>query len=108
MRKLLFVLVLLGCHPQDVKPSPAPSPTPAPVTSPCEDMCKAIGPDGLKCEEGQPTYDSDLPGPAGVPNQTCTAFCEKQQDNGVNLHPSCVAKVKSCDEIETARQHCES
>lgn len=102
-------LLLLGCHPQDVKPTPPPdpNPTPVPVTSACESMCGTIGPDGLNCEEGRPIYDSDLPGPPGVPNESCSAFCEKQQENGLNLHPSCVAKVKSCDEIESARQHCE-
>ncbi len=99
-----------GCHPTPT-PSPTPTPTPTPPTpqSGCDEMCKHIGPvtaGGLGCEEGNPVYDSDVPGPAGVPNVTCVAFCEKQQENGVSLNTSCVSKVKSCDEIESARQHC--
>jgi hypothetical protein len=69
-------------------------------------MCRHIGPEGLACEEGEPVYDSDLPGTPGVPNESCAMFCEKQQENGVNLYTGCVAKVRSCAEIETARQHC--
>lgn len=109
LSKLIFVLCLLGCHPQDVKPDPNPTPNPAPVVSDCEAMCQHIGPTkdgGLGCEEGNPIYDSDLPGTPGVPNESCTTFCEKQQENGVDLNPRCVVSVKSCGEIETARQQC--
>ncbi len=72
----------------------------------CDAMCKHIGPKsqgGLGCEEGNPVYDSDRPGPAGVPNKTCTDFCVEQQNNGVFINPRCVMKVKSCDEVEMAR-----
>ena len=118
---LLLLLGGLGCHPQDIKPDPGPAPDPGPgptpdptpdpapdpVLSDCEVMCRHIGPDHLDCEEGAAVYDSDLPGPPGVPNQSCAAFCERQQSNGVLINPRCVARVQSCDEIETARQHCE-
>ena len=102
MRKLLLVLSLFGCHPQ-----PTPIPPPEPGESDCAVMCQNIGPQGLNCEEGSDVYDSDIPGTPGVPNESCTAFCEKQQKNGLNLHPRCVAKVQSCGEIDPAREHCE-
>jgi len=72
-------------------------------------MCLHIGPgpENLNCEEGEAVYDSDLPGTPGVPNLSCTDFCEKQQENGLNLYPRCVAQVQSCEEIESARQNCE-
>jgi len=101
MRKLFLLLLLIGCHPQ-----PTPIPTPGPVSSDCAVMCQHIGPESLGCEEGEPVYDSDLPGTPGVPNESCTEFCEKQQKNGLDVYPSCVAQVQSCAEIETARQHC--
>lgn len=108
MRRTLLLILLIGCHPQPTPiPTPGPGPGPAPVTSDCESMCQNIGPEGLNCEEGGKVYDSDLPGEPGVPNQSCVGFCEKQQENGLDLNPRCVAKVRSCDEIETARQHCE-
>jgi len=109
MRSLFFTLLLLGCHPYDVRPTPAPEPEPQPVHSACADMCQAIGPvqeGGLGCEEGNSVYDSDLPGKPGVPNESCTDFCGKQQKNGIDLKPQCVAKVRSCSEIEPARQQC--
>jgi len=99
MRNLFLALVLLGCHP-DLKPTPAPGP----VTSMCAAMCRQIGPvseGGLGCPEGEPTYNDDLPGPVGVPNESCAAFCESQEKSGV-------AGVQSCSEIENARQNCGS
>jgi hypothetical protein len=105
MRKLVLVLLLLGCHPQPTPPNPPPGPEPE--ASACAVMCQRIGPENLNCEEGEAVYDSDLPGPPGVPNQSCTDFCERQQKNGLNLYPQCVAQVQSCGEIEPARQRCE-
>lgn len=107
----LFVLGVLSCRPM-VKPDPGPEPDPGPVpvNGNCAAMCKHIGPvaqGGLGCEEGESVYDSDLPGEPGIPNQSCTAFCEKQHANGVDLQPQCVAKVQSCAGIESAREHCE-
>jgi hypothetical protein len=66
-------------------------------------MCDHIGPKGLNCPEGQPIYDSALPGPAGVPNEDCTTFCQNQQKNGVSINPKCVAQVLLCSDIESAR-----
>lgn len=100
--RLLFTvgfLLLLGCPQREVTPDP-------PITDGCRAMCDRIGPQGLNCEEGESVYDSDLPGTPGVPNQTCEAFCEGQQEQGVNLHTQCVAAVRSCSEIEESRQRC--
>jgi hypothetical protein len=58
----------------------------------------------LGCEEGQDVYDSDNPGPAGVPNTTCEAEYIKIQSNGTYLNPKCLLKVTSCGEIEEARK----
>ncbi len=69
-------------------------------------MCQHIGPadaGGLGCAEGQPLYDSTQPGEAGVPNESCTAFCQHQQANGVFINPRCIMQVTSCDQIEAAR-----
>lgn len=104
MRAIPFVfaaLVLTSC------PGPAPVPPlpgPQPDSSYCAQMCDHIGPNGLKCQEGNPIYDSDLPGPAGVPNESCTDFCTKQQGNGVFINPKCVAQVAACADIESARK----
>jgi hypothetical protein len=97
-----LVLGFLGCQP--TPPDPV-TPVPAPDSASCDDMCKHIGPKdqgGLGCEEGSPVYDSDVPGPKDVPNESCGDFCRKQQAQGVHLNPKCVVKVTSCDQIDTA------
>lgn len=68
-------------------------------------MCDHIGPEGLGCPEGEPVYDSDLPGPRGEPNQSCEDFCLKQEENGLGLNPECVAQVESCDQVDSAMQN---
>ena len=67
-------------------------------------MCDHIGPTGLKCEEGTPVYNNDLPGPANVPNQSCADNCKELQTKGVFVNPRCVSTVPSCDKIEDYRQ----
>ncbi len=107
MRYLALFAVLStlgGCGP--TQPGPV-TPTPAPDSAACDDMCKHIGPKdqgGLGCPEGDPVYDSDLPGPVDVPNKTCSQFCLDQETNGVFLNPKCVTQVTSCDQIEDARR----
>lgn len=105
LKPLLFaaaVVTLVCACPPSRDPAP-PKPRPAPDTELCGAVCKHIGPEGLNCEEGQPVYDSDKPGPKGVPNESCEEFCALQQNNGVVLNPKCLLLVKSCDEIEAAR-----
>ncbi len=94
------VLLALGCG----GGMPSPAPPPAPGGSYCAAMCDHIGPKGLNCPEGQSVYDSSLPGPTGVPNESCTDFCTKQEQNGVFINPKCVAQATSCADIEPSRQ----
>jgi len=101
---VLFTLTLLGCPHTTEREAPSPSPITPPDTDLCGKMCQKIGPNGLKCEEGESVYDSDKPGPVDVPNVTCEDFCRTTQDRGAFLNPKCVALVKSCDEIESARK----
>lgn len=96
----LFVLACPG--PQ----APGPTPVNPPDTDLCGAMCLHIGPKdkgGLGCEEGEAVYDSDVAGPPDVPNVSCEEFCKTTQNVGAFLNPRCVAKVKTCEEIELAR-----
>jgi hypothetical protein len=99
---LSFSVLILGCPIQPQ--SPSPHPVIPPDSDLCAAMCNHIGPKGLWCEEGNAVYDSDLPGPPDVPNLTCETWCKNEQANGVFINPRCVAQVKSCSEIEVARQ----
>ena len=68
IQALLLVLAVTGCPPK-IDPA-SPQPNPIPDTDLCGAMCEKIGPKGLKCEEGEPVYNSDLPGERGKPNQS--------------------------------------
>ena len=106
MRATFLLAFLLACTPAV---PPSPNPIPAPDSTFCAAMCVHIGPGGLNCPEGQPVYDSSLPGDAGVPNESCTDFCTRQPTVGVFINPRCVAEVTSCAGIEAARkQNCDS
>jgi hypothetical protein len=95
-----LAFTLIGCP----CPDPAsPNPQPVPDSDMCPLMCAHLK--TLGCEEGQAVYDSDKPGPKDVPNKTCEDFCVEQQSNGIFVNPRCVAKVKTCDEIEAARKN---
>ncbi len=104
MRRLILVLALAlpGC-PQ-TEPNVPPPPNPPVDTDLCEKMCEHIGPTGLKCEEGEPVYNNDVPGPANVPNQSCADNCRELQTKGVFVNPRCVILAPSCDQIESYRQ----
>lgn len=100
-----LLLLLLGCP--ATREAPTPSPKPVPDTELIPEMCRHIGPvseGGLGCDEGNPTYNSDLPGPPGVPNQSCVDFYTELQDRGYFVNPRCILLVTSCDQIEPARQ----
>lgn len=100
MRYLLSLLglLLVGC--------PQKGPVPKPDSDLCSKMCQHIGSKdkgGLGCDEGEPVYDSDKPGPKDVPNESCEEFCKKTQENGVSMNPRCVFLIEYCDQIETYR-----
>lgn len=106
MRTLLFLaLTLIACEP--TREAPTPSPKPVPDSQLIPEMCKHLGPKaegGLGCEEGMPVYNSDIPGPPGVPNQSCVDFYTELQAKGYFVNPRCVMHVTACDQIEAARQ----
>ena len=98
--QLLWLLFVLGCPPAIDAVVPPPNP---PVdTDLCGQMCTHL--ESLGCEEAKPVYNNDVEGPKDVPNQSCPEFCKELQDKGVFVNPRCVSTVKTCDEIETARQ----
>jgi hypothetical protein len=102
MKSIIFTLCLLGCACN----KNIVNPTPKPDSDVCAAMCQHIGPKtqgGLGCEEGNPVYDSDKPGPKDVPNESCQEFCKLTQDSGISMNPRCVVMVKDCDQIETYR-----
>lgn len=94
----VVAIILVGCP----TPGKSPNPIPVPDTHMCGDMCNYLI--QLGCEEGKPLYDSDVPGPVGVPNESCEDWCVKQQGNGIFLNPRCVMKATSCLAVETMRQ----
>ena len=88
---LVAALFAAACN-----PAASPNPVPVPDSNYCPQMCQVIGPadaGGLGCAEGEPLYDSTLPGPANVPNESCTQFCTRQQSLGVFVNPKCVMQV---------------
>jgi hypothetical protein len=101
---LAFAIVLTGCPKTTVQDPPTPSPLPPPDTDWCGQMCDHIGPKGLGCEEGKPVYNSDLPGPKDVPNQSCEDLCKELQGKGLFINPKCVTLVDQCSHIEAFRQ----
>lgn len=103
----LAALTLVGCPPKEPR-IPGPPPLDPTGTEYCAEMCDVIGPQGLKCEEGEDVYNNDLPGPEGEPNQSCTEWCEEQQARGFYVNPKCVRLVTVCEDIESARQKDES
>lgn len=92
------VLLLIGCLQQP----PVPPPTPPVDTNMCDEMCNHL--QTLGCEESKPVYNNDLPGPVGVPNQSCDDNCRELQAKGYFVNPRCVATVLVCDAIEAYRQ----
>lgn len=95
-------IILLGCSGLGRNPA-SPNPAVVPDSELCGAMCDHL--EQLGCEEGRPVYDSDLKGPQGVPNESCEAFCKDQQSKGTFVNPRCVMVVKTCADIEPARQH---
>lgn len=99
MRKMfllcfVFATMSLGAacpHGPVYNPTPTP---PTPVdTDDCALACQAMR--SHNCIEG-----TDIPTPDSG-KITCEEFCRvEQQDNGVELNPSCVKTITSCDEIE--------
>lgn len=122
--KKIFVVVALAfigtssvtCGGAQNEPTPEP-----PDIDQCTAACDHIGPkevyyssgevkyhpNALNCEEGQP-IDMEIPGGLGCEEGidevfcvSCEKFCRDTMKQRVWLEPSCVVKIKSCDEIES-------
>jgi len=98
-----FALLVAGCPPMEEPVSPSPTIIDPPDTDLCDDMCAHIGPEGLKCEEGEDVYNDDLPGDKDVPNQSCADFCRELQEQKVMVNPKCILLTPTCEEIEDYR-----
>lgn len=100
---IAVALLLTGCpttsNPNT--PDPVVPPNPPPDTDLCTVMCDHLA--GLGCEEGKPVYNNDLPGPEGVPNQSCAENCQELQDRGFFVNTKCVIDAPSCATIEDYR-----
>jgi hypothetical protein len=99
---MLVAFLWRGCG-SDFKPAPPEEPALPPFADgggfgaggtggqgrACERACKRL--EQLGCPEAEPT-------PGGV---SCVTVCENVEDSGVvSLDPECVARVRSCAEIE--------
>jgi hypothetical protein len=96
---LFLIFACSCCHTNPKKDTYLPD---GGLNTPCGRMCRHFR--KLKCEEGDPFYDSDMSGPVGVPNTTCEMFCESQMGLGVDLNIKCATKAPTCDEIEVYRE----
>lgn len=99
---LASLLTLSACGSRKQPDAPGPRPINVPDSNECQNMCDHLK--QLGCEEGQPVYNSDLPGTVGVPNQDCPDWCEEIQILGTFLNPRCLKNVPSCGLIEEWRK----
>ena len=67
-------------------------PPPVPIDPGDSDQCAAACAKmaSLKCPEAEPLADGT----------TCKVFCEKPQEAGHALNPTCLAGISACTEIE--------
>jgi hypothetical protein len=103
MTRLLSVLaagVFLTCSPADPA-VPKPPVDEASDPTYCTAACKHLA--DLGCPEGEPVYNSDLPGPLDVPNQSCADWCKELQDRDAALNPRCLLLITDCTQIEEYR-----
>ncbi len=100
MKRYWLLLVLLGCS---SSPDPVVPPPYAPTdTELCASMCIHL--QELGCEEGDAVYNNDIPGPDGLPNQSCESHCEELQTKGFFVNPRCVMVAPKCADIEAWRK----
>ena len=101
LNTIVLTLLLTGCPSNSNIPDPVVPPVPPPDTDWCVTMCDHLSKMG--CEEGEPVYNNDLPGPEGIPNQSCSDNCMELQDRGFFVNPKCVVDAPSCEMIENYR-----
>jgi len=88
---LIPLVLLFSC----IEPDPIPDPV-IPSAEECEAACKNLK--RLGCPEGNDFTD----GEGRV--VTCEAFCVNTQNKGHDLNPSCVAKVSSCEAVDSCSE----
>jgi len=102
MKKLilfLFLVGVFGCPPPDI-PGPhkldggggGADPVLPPGVDPAEAACSRY--EELKCQstDGRNLWE-DTPG-----GKTCVEVFKNAEANGVDLHPSCIAKIEKCED----------
>lgn len=99
--QILVVLTLAGCVPLEPTNDPSPTIKDPPNTDLCDSMCNQLK--KLGCEEGNPVYNDDLPGPKDVPNQSCGDFCRTLQKQNISVNPKCVRDITVCSQVEDYR-----
>jgi hypothetical protein len=91
---LVLSLFVLGC-PQPYLPEPDP-PDPDPIlppgVDPAEAACERFEQLGCKDIEGRNLWE---PTNGGV---ACVDIFRNAEEQGVNLHPACIAKIEICPE----------
>ena len=87
MRSLMLALVfgVVSCGPL----RPPPYPIDPGDTAQCPVACENLS--LLGCPEGEPLADGT----------SCTEFCVRTQEQGHALNPTCLAKITSCDQVDS-------
>lgn len=111
---IALVVNILGCPVIEEKQGPLRNDSGGEAK--CRAACEHIGPKGLDCEEGRPIVmkeSCNLDGgsrckapatcAAGKCVVDCVTFCIETQSSGAGITPECVARVKSCAEIDLCR-----
>jgi hypothetical protein len=84
MKKYFFyALFIISCEQKFV---------PSTEENHCIDACKNL--EQLNCPESQPIKLKD----GGI--VSCVGFCNETLSNGIKLKTSCVAKIKTCKDIQ--------
>ena len=100
MKRLILLLVLVGCTHQQVDPAPVIRPQSG--AEGCPDACRVMrsvlrnSSGSTGCPEAEDVVLRD-----GT-TQSCEAFCVWQHNNGVFWDTACIiGKIGTCEQIET-------
>lgn len=92
---LSFLLILTSCSNCKLTKDPVPAPVPTPVVDvdggPPADDCAA------SCQTQRRLQCPSASGKSTPSGKTCETVC--REDTAYNLHPACVAKAVSCDDV---------
>jgi hypothetical protein len=84
----VLILILALCLMGATCGVPLPYPIEPSDTSQCAAACHNL--ERLRCPEAQPLEDGT----------TCEVFCERTQEAGHPLNPTCVSQILFCDQIQ--------